>query len=373
MVVREVRRFLQSSPILSLSAVAVLALGIGASWLALAMLLAFSSLTYPGMRALGYATIAEQAEAGGSMPISWARFENLRSSSNQDIVLAAYSREISTTLEIDDKSRPVKVTAVSRGFFSVFTPQLRAGRDFTRLQEGQAGTHVAILSLPLAKQLFQSPEAALNHFIEIKALPFQVIGVAPAGFQGLFGKSVDAWVPANCIIPLAMNPPAWLIKAQPDAWTQMAAFYGLAASNRVSSAELAAQLGNSALLRGVTLHVSQGLTTEPVRDAKMRKWLRLGLLLALLFMIVSALNYSLLLLARTPRYAEEVRLKKALGAGGGRLVAELMVGPGFTAATGLLAALLLGTGGLALISSLSPFYAQLVHGSWRAALLAFGI
>jgi len=376
MVLREARRFLQSSPILSLSAVAVLALGIGASALALALLLAFSSLTYPGMRALSYATIAEQTEGGGSMPISWQRFAELRASPEQNASLAAYSRQISTTLEIRGKGRPLKVAAVSRGFFSIFTPGLRVGRDFTRVEEGHAGTHVVILSLPFAVSLFKSPEAALNQFVEIHGLPFRVVGVAPRGFDGLFGVSVEAWVPANCVIPLAMDLPAWLAKAKPDAWQQPATFYGIAVSERVSSKELAAELSTSLPLRASTesaLRVSQGLTTDPVRDAKLRKRLRFGLLLALVFTLVSALNYSLLLLARTPRYAEEVRLKKSLGAGSARLLAELMVGPAITVGAGLAAAALLWVGGLTLISRISPFYGQLVQGSWRAALLAFGV
>jgi predicted permease len=373
MVLREARRLLQRSPILSLSAIAVLALGIGASGLALALLLAFSSLTYPGMRALGYATIAEQTAGGGSMPISWQHFEKLRAAPEQNVSQAAYSRQISTTIEIDGKSRPLKLAAISRGFFSVFTPRLSAGRDFTPEEENQAGTHVVILSLPLAVSLFQSPDAAVNRFVTMDGLSFRVVGVAPESFQGLFGHSVAAWVPASCVLPLVMKLPAWLIKAKPDAWKELAIFYGLAASNQVSSAELVRQLRSSLPLRGATLHVSKGLTTDPIRDARLRKWLRLGLLLALVFTIVSALNYSLLLLARTPRYAEEVRLKKALGAGSGRLVIELMVGPGLTGAAGLVAATLLWAGGLLLVSRVSPFYAQLVRGSWRTALLAFGI
>ena len=62
-----------------------------------------------------------------------------------------------------------------------------------------------------------------------------------------------------------------------------------------------------------SLHLSQGLTKDPVRDSTSRKWLRLGLLLSLTFSILTSLNFSLLLLSRTPRYLEEVRLKKALG------------------------------------------------------------
>jgi putative ABC transport system permease protein len=112
---------------------------------------------------------------------------------------------------------------------------------------------------------------------------------------------------------------------------------------------------------------------DPLGDAKLRKWLRFGFLLAVVLTIVSSLNYSFLLLARTPRFEEEVRLKKALGAGTGRLATELMIGPAVIVVAGLLAACLLWASGLVLVSRASPFYGQLVGGSWMRALLAFGL
>ncbi|HEX4022856.1 MAG TPA: ABC transporter permease [Acidobacteriaceae bacterium] len=375
MILREARRFLRSSPLLSLSGIMVLALGIGASALALALLLAFSTMGYPGMRTLGYATIAEEVEGGGSMRIAWRRFEELRASPMQGAALAAYSKPASVTMEVHGESRPLKLAAISSGFFSIFTPRLAAGRDFSSVEEGQAGSHVVILSHSLAVKLFQSPENALNRFVRIEGLPFEVVGVAPSGFHGMFGDSVEAWVPANCEIPLIFQ--ASLPKGvPPDIWKAVASFYGVAASRQASSKGLAAELAHSLPLHATTeatLHASQGLTTDPVRDAKLRKWLRLGLLLALVFTIVSSLNYGLLLLARTPRYAEEIRLKKALGAGSRRLMMELMIGPAAMVGAGVFGACLFCAGGWMLLSRMPGFYGQLVQGSWHAAFLAFGV
>jgi predicted permease len=373
-ILREARRYLLSSPLLSLSAVAVLALGISACALALALLLAFSSLTYPGMRQMGYATIAEETEGGGFVPVTWKRFGEL-SSPGQNVRFAAYSSPINTTAKIDGRNRALKVAVVSSGFFSVFTPRLSAGRDFSWVEEDQPGTHVAILSYSLAAGLFKSPENALGKFVKIDELPYEVVGVAPAEFHGMFGDSVEAWMPANCVIPLILKTPAGGL-TEPNAWKGMAAFYGVSVSDRNSPAELVANLNRSLPLHAIgeaPLQASQGLTTDPVRDAKLRKWLRLGLLLALLFTIVSGLNYSLLLLARTPRYAAEVRLKKALGAGSARLMMELMIGPAAMVGAGLVTACLFWVGGLILVSRVSEFYRQLVRGSWQVVFLAFGV
>jgi predicted permease len=374
MVLREARRFLRSSPLLSLSGIVVLGLGFGASALALSLLLAFSSLVYPGMRNLGYATIAEETEGGGSAPIAWKKFEELRSVSAGAARIAAYGRPVGATLQDGDRTTTLSVTAVSGGFFSVFTLPLSAGRDFKLSEESKGGTHVTIISFSLAISLFESPQAALGRFVDLDGTPFLVVGVGPPGFEGIFGTPTAAWVPANCVIPLVLNPAPGLVR--PNAWESLDDFYSVAASNRISSPRLVQELAQSILQRAPTegtLHVSQGLTTDPVRDAKLRKWLRLGLLLALVFTVVSGLNYALLLLARTPRYAEEVRLKRALGAESAHLAKEIIIGPATSVGLGLLAAALIWAVSLALISHMSAFYEQLLRGSWRAALLALSL
>lgn len=122
MILREVRRFLVSSPLLGLSGMLVLALGIGASALVLALLLTLFSLAYPGMRALGYATITEETEGGGSMRIAWRRFEEIGASSRQSVALAAYSKPVDAALQAGGESRPLKVAGISSGFFPCSLP-----------------------------------------------------------------------------------------------------------------------------------------------------------------------------------------------------------------------------------------------------------
>lgn len=375
MIMRESRRFLRSSPLLSLSGTVVLALGIGISSLALAFILAFSSLTYSGMRSVGYATIAEETQGGGSVQVSWRRLDELRAPLGQDTTLATYSKPISTVLDAGGISRKMDVSAISSGFFSVFTTRLSAGRDFRYDEESHAGMHVVILSSTLSVTLFESPANALEKSILLNGLPFEVVGVAPSGFHGMFGNNVDAWVASNCVIPLKFNMPPGQ-HSNPDAWKEIALFYGVVASGRLSSLALRATLSNLLPLRATgkaPLHVSQGLTTDPIRDMKVRKWLRFGLLLAFIFTLVSSLNYCMLLLARAARAEEEVRLKKALGASGRQLVTELMIGPAAMVVVATAVACLLCAGGMMAIAHVSPFYEQLVRGFWHVALVGIEI
>lgn len=373
MILREVRRFLRSAPLLTLSGIAVLGIGIGATALALSLLIASSSLVFPGMRHNGYATVTEETEGGGSVPISWRRFEKLRISSGRLAKVAAYSTPIDTTLGIGGATRPMKVAAISSGFFSDFASPLSAGRDFNSSEEEVTTSHSVILSKASAMTLFGIPSNALGHYVMIGGEPYQTVGVASDRFTGVLGDSVEAWVPAHCIIPLKIQVPSE-ITTNSDIWKEIAGFYGLAASNRFSSTVLTEHMTHLLPLRNAdegSLHVSQGLTRDPMRDATSRKWFRLGLLLSFAFSILTSLNFALLLLSRMPRYLEEVRLKKALGAGLGRLLMELLAGPAAMIAMSLIVAGIVWTCGLKMIYMLPGFYGDLVRGSWQAGLQAF--
>jgi predicted permease len=375
MILRETRRFFRSNLLLGISGIVVLALGIGTTALALALLFSFSSLAYPGMQSNGFATVAEETEGGGSVPLSWRRLDSLRANSGDGVAFAKYSKPIAATLEVNGAKKALKVAAISSGFFNSFTSHIVVGRDFTREEESRYPQRVVILGSALAVSLFQSPANALEQTIMLNGYRYEVIGVAPPRFHGVFGETVDAWVPAHCVIPLIINlPPEQLL--QMDSWKDIAAFYGVAASDRLSSSSLTIALSSMLSLRAVDkapLHISQGLTTDPIRDMRIRKWLRLGFLLALFFTIVSSLNYGMLLMARTPRYVEEARLKMALGASGPRLMTELTVGPVVMVSAGLALGAVLCISGMVIISRISLFYGQLVRGSWQAAVWALSI
>ncbi len=373
MIWREARRFCQKNPFLTVSGVAILALGMGVSALALALLMTFSSLVYPGIKSMGHATIAEQTQDGGSFPIAWNQFERIGQFAASYARLAAYSREISSEVLIGGHRESMSVAAISKQFFTVFTGRLAAGRDFDATEEDQSGRHVAILSYRLAATMFGTYSQAVGRSLTIAGLPYEIVGVAPRSFGGMFGEHVEVWVPLSAIVPLLLDG---FSSGSSDrtAWKAIAAFYVLAISEHSTSQALTQRLAGSLQLvkhGEVPLHVSVGLTTDPVRDEKYRKRLRLGLALCVTFTFVSSLNFALLLLTRTSRYAEQIRLKRILGASGSRLAAESIAGPAALVGMGLFCAGIFLLFGIALITRMPGFYGQVGQGAWGTALSAF--
>ncbi len=370
MILREIRRFCSNNALLVVAGTSILALGSGVATLAFALIISFSSLVSPGMRAVGYATIAEETQGGGSVGVSWRKLDELRSLLGSRATLSAYSRLITVSLETGGSAHETKVAAVSNDFFNHYTHHLSAGRNFLPGEEELIGQHIVIISLSLATSLFQSPANAINRSVVISGTSYQVIGVAPAGFHGLFGDSADAWVPSHCVIPLVINVSPEQLPVV-DAWKDLPVFYGVALSEKHSSSSLSGALSHILPLHApgqAALHVSQGLTRDPVRDITMRRWLHLGMLLSIIFTILSSLNFSMLLIARTSQRAGEIRLKMALGAPVSRLLAELIVGPMAMVCAGTIAGLVLCVYSLIWTSRISPFYGDLVLGSRHAAI-----
>ncbi len=232
---------------------------------------------------------------------------------------------------------------------------------------------MAILNARFAVDNFGSWDKILGRSIVIAALPYQVVGVAPPGFDGMFGEHADIWVPATAVIPLLLNPPSKDFSDE-SAWKTIAAFYALAGSQHATSPALTRRLTGAlqtANPGGALLHVSPGLTAEPVRDENYRKRLRLGLALCLTFTIISSLNFALLLLARMPRDAEQIRLKRVLGADSFRLAAESVAGPAALVALGLFCAGLVLGAGIAIVARMPGFYGQAGQATWQAAAFAY--
>lgn len=356
MLLLEARRFLRRNKVLAISGVCVLSVGLGASALVFAGLLALTSPALPGMRVMSYATVAEAAQGGGSERIPWRRYERIRSSVGQGVSLAAYSRAVSLGGHVAGKDVSLRLASVSRGFWSAFTPSLAAGRDFYAKEETACQPRVLILSYPSAVRMFASPSAAVGQAITVNGAAYGIIGVGPPSFAGVFDQPVDGWAPPACLLPL--NSLAGAPEPEDSQiWRKIAWFYAIAGERTFSSAAFTKELGKAlptAQSGETPLHVSAGLTVDPVRDERLLRWLRLGYLFTIAFTVMSGMNYAILLLARAPAQLEDVHLKRALGASAGRILMELAVGPSVMIGAGVMAAWAICFGGLAVVASLFP-------------------
>src|SRR5579883_3178542 len=199
MLLREARRFIRQSKTITISGICVLSVGLGASALVFACLLALTVPKLPGMHVMSYATIAEASQGGGSERITWHRYERIHTSIEPGMHLAAYSRAIHLNAHI-------------------------AGRDLYTNEEVFCQHRVLVLSRQSAAGLFSSPSNAIGQTITLNGQAYEIIGVGPTSFVGIFDQPVDGWVPPACLLSLSsLDSPQE--QYDPEIWRRIAWFY----------------------------------------------------------------------------------------------------------------------------------------------------
>lgn len=338
--VREIRRSLKRNPVLSALSGLILVAGFAGSTLAFTVFAAMNSPRFRGSANSAFATLAEARADGGSGPLAWSIYEHLEQTTHlPGAVSAAYSEPVRVRLAFAGNSRDVQLSAVSANFFWPFTQGARLIPIDSQAWDEGTGEDEVILSAKLSVQLFHSVSQALGQQIALNGHTFRVAGIAPDGFQGLWAEA-DAWTAPEKMISLlyeerqqkaAANNPS-LALHDPISWRLLPAFYILYRT------PIAAQNGlNSSLSKLVRaednlqyrMHVTDGLSKDPLQDRKLQSWSHLGLAISLALVFAAGLNYAGLLLAKAPQQSEEIRLQRILGASTLRLVCDTAVGPVF--------------------------------------------
>jgi predicted permease len=324
-------RSLLRTPGFTLVAIATLALGIGASTTVFTWIERVLLEPLPGVAAPARIVALETRRVSGELiDTSYPDFRDY----------AARTRTLAEVLVF--KERPLNLGTgpgaervwgelVSGNFFAALGVQPRLGRFFApedRADEAAAAP-VAVISEALWRRRFQSDPGVLGRTLKLNQHDYTIIGVAPAAFLGTMnGLAFDVWVPLWTFDRL-MGPSRWL---QERSWRALHTLARLAPgatleSTRAELDGLAAQLAEAfpGSNRGF------GLTAMRVTDSPhgvhrlLARPLWLGLGACGLVLLIGCANLSNLLLVRASGRQREMCIRRALGAGAGRIVAQLLL------------------------------------------------
>ena len=182
-------RMLRQNPSFTITAVAALALGIGANTAIFTVVNAviLHPLPYPDPD-----RIVSIAHAGAGS-LNEVLFNYLAQNDLGLTDLTAYQAGSTMNLTGVDRPERVEATAVSRSYFQLFGAHAVLGRTFTLAEDQPGGAAVLVMSYGLWQRRFAGDSSILEKAITLGGKPYLVVGVLAPSFYPY--PQADIWTP----------------------------------------------------------------------------------------------------------------------------------------------------------------------------------
>jgi predicted permease len=335
-------RVLAKSPAFTVTAVAVLALGIGmnTAMFSAAKAVLLSALPYPEPDRL--VEVWQTTKTGRFMNASGPDFRDWRDQ-NRSMQLASYDGD-AVSLSGNFTPRRIRIGVVSRDFFESLGVPAAMGRVFSRAEQKIGGTPVVILGYDLSQAIFGSGAQSIGKSLRLDGLAFTVIGIMPPGFDFPFQSQL--WVPQELF---------------PDPSDRSAHNYRVAGRLKpgvsIRQAQEDMNVIAARLAKSYIDDKDEGIKVVPLYDevvGSVRPAFVILLSAVTLVLLIACVNISGLHLARATVRAKELGLRAALGAGRPRLIRQLLTEAVLLALAGGAAGWALAMAGTAVLRYSAP-------------------
>ena len=284
-------------------------------------------------------TGALNAESGdGSTSLTEYLFEQMRARRDvfSDLVGFAPVAVQKVGVRYGREPEEARVEMASGNFFSGLGVPAHTGRTF-QLEDERTHASVAVLSYDYWRRT-GGDAAAIGHILEIKGVPFTVVGVTVRGFTGVdHGRPSEVWIPLQdnpSLQPWGQPPGAglslygsahtwWCLKVIGRLERGMGEAHALA---RLQPAFQRAAVEGVDVPKGAAiprLYFTPARGIEGLRDDYQGALSALMAMVCLVLLIACS-NVAMLLTARNSARLREFSMRMALGCGAGRLLRQLL-------------------------------------------------
>jgi predicted permease len=341
-------RTLARTPGFTLTAILVMALGIGATTALFTVVrsVLLNPLPYPHSSRLVslYESDIVSNDPSPWDPVAGGVFQEWQRATRSTAQMALVSPWQGYNVSASGGRLPESVSAalISWNFFRVLGVAPALGRDFLASDDKPSAPATAILSNAFWKRRFAADPAIVGKTVYLDANPYTIIGVMPASFAWNFNSKTQLWTAAGHESPYQMNvfdDHEFLVVARLAPGATLAALVSEvdAVQRNVKRTDPGPAVHNRA--------IGRPLLDSIVEDFRTPLYALLAATLCVL--LIACLNVANLLVARSAARQRDLAIRAALGGSRWRLIREHLTESLVLAVTGGILGLLLAAAALA--------------------------